>query len=146
MNSEKRFFEDVQVGDEIPTLVKDPITEVQIVKYAGASGDFNPLHIVHSFGEKAGFGGVIAHGMIIMGFLGQMLTSGLPDGFIKKFGVNFRAVTKPGDTVTCRGKVVNKFLDGKDHCIEIELVAENQRGETPATGKAIAVLPSRASE
>ena len=140
--SEKRlFFEDIQVGDEIPALIKEPITEVQIVKYAGASGDFNPLHIVHSFGEKAGFGGVIAHGMLIMGFLGQMLTSGLPGSFIKKFGVNFKAITKPGDTITCSGKVVNKFVEGADPCIELEVVAKNQRGETPATGRATAILP-----
>ena len=145
MTAEKLFFEDIQIGDEIPVLVKEPVTEVQIVKYAGASGDFNPLHIVHSFGEKAGFGGVIAHGMLVMGFLGQMLTDGLSGGFVRKFGVNFKAITKPGDTITCYGKVVNKFMDGQDHCIELELEAKNQKGETPATGRATAILPSRIS-
>ena len=145
MITKKLFFEDVQIGDEIPALVKEPVTEVQIVKYAGASGDFNPLHIVPSFGEKAGFGGVIAHGMLVMGFLGQMLTDGLSDSLIKKFGVSFKAITKPGDTVTCSGKVVNKFVDGEDHCIELEVEAKNQRGETPATGKATAILPCRPS-
>lgn len=139
------FFEDVQIGDEIPALVKEPITEVQIVKYAGASGDFNPLHVVHSFGEKAGYGGVIAHGMLIMGFLSQMLTDWLQDNFVKNIGVNFKAVSKPGDIITCRGNVINKYVQENQNLIEIEMVAVNQRGEKTATGNAIAVLPLKSS-
>lgn len=142
----KIFFEDVHIGDEIPALVKEPITEVQIVKYAGASGDFNPLHVVHSFGERAGYGGVIAHGMLIMGFLAQMVTDWLHDNFVKNIGVNFKAVSKPGDTITCRGKVINKFVEGNQNLVEIEMIAINQRGEKAATGNAIAILPLKSSK
>lgn len=142
----KIFFEDIHIGDEIPTLVKDPITEVQIVKYAGASGDFNPLHVVHSFGEKAGYGGVIAHGMLIMGFLAQMVTDWLSDNFVKKIGVNFKAVSKPADTITCRGEVIKKFCENNQNLVEIEMSAINQRGETAATGSAIVVLPRKSSK
>jgi acyl dehydratase len=142
----KIFFEDVHIGDEIPALVNEPITEVQIVKYAGASGDFNPLHVVHSFGERAGYGGVIAHGMLIMGFLAQMLTDWLHDNFVKKIGVNFKAVSKPGDTITCRGKVIKKFVEGNQNLVEIEMIAVNQRGEKAATGSAIAILPLKSSK
>ena len=139
------YFEDVHIGDEIPVLVKEPITEVQIVKYAGASGDFNPLHVVHSFGEKAGYGGVIAHGMLIMGFLSQMITDWLNDNFVKQIGVNFKAISKPGDTITCRGKIINKFVEDKQCLVEIEMVAVNQRGKKAATGNVIVVLPRKSS-
>jgi len=142
----KIFFEDIHIGDEIPALVKEPITEVQIVKYAGASGDFNPLHVVHSFGEKAGYGGVIAHGMLTMGFLAQMLTDWLHDNFVKNIGVNFKAVSKPGDTITCRGKVIKKFSASNQNIVEIEMVAVNQRGEKAATGNAIVILPLKSSK
>jgi len=70
----QRYFEDVQVGDEIPQLVKSPLQHLQLVRYAGASGDFNPLHTDPSVGETIGTGGIIAHGMLIMGFVGQMLS------------------------------------------------------------------------
>ena len=66
----QRYFEDVLVGDEIPQLVKSPIKHLQLVRYAGASGDFNPLHTDPSVGEAIGTGGIIAHGMLIMGFVG----------------------------------------------------------------------------
>ena len=142
----KIFFEDVHIGDEIPALVKEPITEVQIVKYAGASGDYNPLHVVHSFGERAGYGGVIAHGMLIMGFLAQMVTDWLHDNFVKNIGVNFKAVSKPGDTITCRGKVINKFEEDNQNLVEIEMIAINQREEKVATGSVIAILPLKSSK
>src|SRR5260221_11170048 len=67
-------FEDVQVGDAIPTLVKGPVTHLQLVRYAGASGDFNPLHTDPKTGEALGTGGIIAHGMLVIGSAGQMVT------------------------------------------------------------------------
>jgi acyl dehydratase len=72
-----------------------------------------------------------------------MLTDWLQDHFVKKIGVSFRAVTKPGDIITCKGKIANKFVDGDEHCVELDIVAENQRGENAASGKAVAVLPCR---
>ena len=143
---QKIYFEDIDIGYEIPPLVKEPISEVQIVKYAGASGDFNPLHVVHSFGEKAGYGGVIAHGMLIMGFLGQMVTDWAHDNFVKNIGVNFKAVSKPGDTITCTGKVIKKFVEDNKNLVDIEMVAVNQRGEKAATGNAIVILPNKSSK
>src|SRR2546430_17707253 len=69
----KVYFEDVQVGDQIPKLVKSAVTHLQLVRYAGASGDFNPLHTDPKVGEMFGTGGIIAHGMLIMVFVGAML-------------------------------------------------------------------------
>ena len=56
----KLYYEDVQVGDELPRLVKGPVTHLQLVRYAGASGDFNPLHTDPKIGEALGIGGILA--------------------------------------------------------------------------------------
>ncbi|MEW6613890.1 MAG: MaoC/PaaZ C-terminal domain-containing protein [Thermodesulfobacteriota bacterium] len=143
MGGKQVFFEDINVGDSMPNLVKEPITETQLVMYAGASGDFNPIHTVHSFGEKAGFGGVIGHGMLSMAMVGQALTDWLGNKALKKFGVNFRAVTKPKDVITVKGTVSNKYTKDGNNCIDIDLISENQRGETVIAGKATAALPSK---
>lgn len=137
------FFEDIAMGDKIPELVKHPITETQLVMYAGASGDFNPLHTVHEFGVRAGFGGVIAHGQLIMAFLGQFLTNWLGCGALTKFSVNFRRVTKPKDVITCKGTVTDKYAKEGKNYIDMDIVAENQRGEAVITGKASAILASK---
>src|SRR6185437_16513204 len=93
----KRYFEDVEVGEEIPQLVKPPVTHLQRVLYAGASGDFNPLHTDPKVGEEIGTGGIIAHGMLIMGFVGQLLSDYVGPERLRKFGVRFKGMTHLGD-------------------------------------------------
>jgi acyl dehydratase len=76
----KVYFEDVQVGDEMPALVKGPIRQIQLTRYAGASGDFNPIHQDPEFAQAAGMGSVFAHGMLSMGFVAQSVTDWLGAG------------------------------------------------------------------
>jgi acyl dehydratase len=133
------YFEDVQIGDEIPRLSKEAVDEVQFVKYAGASGDFNPLHYVDATGKKAGQGGVIAQGMLIMGFTGQAITDWLPNRSIKMFKVRFVNVTRPGDVITVSGKVVEK--KEKERTIVCEIAALDQNGQAKLTGLFEAALP-----
>ena len=137
------FFEDVQVDYNIPKLVKDPITETQLVMYAGASGDFNPIHTVHSFGEKAGFGGVIGHGMLSMAFVGQFMTDWVGIKALTNLSVQFKAVTKPKDVVTVEGTVTEKYSKDGENYINCDFMAINQKGDVIVTGKATAVLPSK---
>ncbi len=134
------FFEDVRVGDEIPSLTKDPVTETQLVRYAGASGDFNPIHTVQRVGETAGFGGVIAHGLLIMGFVGQAITRWIPNRHLEKFRVRFVGVTRPGDAITVSGKIVRKIED--QNRIQCEIEARDQHGTLKVTGSFEATLPS----
>ncbi len=143
MGEKELYFEDINEGDSIPELVKEPMTRVQLVKYAGASGDFNPLHTVEDFAKKAGFDQPIAHGMISMAFAGQFLTNWLPRGTLKKFGTRFTAVTFPGDTITCKGKITRKFQEGGQNLIEMDIWAETQKGQKTVQGTAVAALPSR---
>ena len=145
MADAKVYFDDVRPGDEIPSLTKPPVTEVQLVKYAGASGDFNPIHTVHHYAEKAGLGGVIAHGMLSMGFAGEHITKWLGEtGTLKRLKVRFTAMTRPGDVVTLKGKVTDKKTADGENIVECEIWAETQDGAKTITGTATVALPGRA--
>ena len=142
MAQKKVFFEDVDVGYDMPKLVNEPIDEVQLVKYAGASGDFNSIHIVHNFAVQSGFDGVIGHGMLSMGFAGQFVTDWAGAGSVKKISVQFRAISKPRDVVTVEGKVVKKYTnDDGQNLVDCEFVANTQKGDKLVVGGATVELP-----
>ena len=135
------YFEDVKVGDKMPALVKEPITEVQLVKYAGASGDFNPLHTVQSVGEAAGFGGVIAHGLLVMGFVAQAVAQWVPNRNMRKLNVRFTGVTRPKDVITVTGEVIEKVEE--EGLVRWRIAANNQEGEVKIKGSFEAKLPTK---
>jgi acyl dehydratase len=142
------YFEDLGVGDEMPPLVKGPIQQIQLTRYAGASGDFNPIHQDDAFAKAAGMGGVFAHGMLSMGFVAQSVTDWLGVGTVRRIGVRFAGLVRLGDVVTCRGKVVSKRA-GKDDrdpgLVDLELWAENGKGEKVISGQATAAVVARGS-
>ena len=146
MRYAKVHAEDVQPGAEMPPLVKPPIQQIQLTRYAGASGDFNPIHQDDAFARAAGMGGVFAHGMLSMGFVAQSVTDWAGAGRVRKIAVRFAALVRLGDVITCRGKVLEKrpARTAGDHEVELELWAENQKGEKVVTGRATVTLPSRA--
>jgi acyl dehydratase len=138
------YFDDVKVGDELPSLVKGPIQQIQLTRYAGASGDFNPIHQDDEFARAAGMGGVFAHGMLSMGFVAQSLTDWAGAGTVRKIGVRFTGLVRLKDTVTCKGRVVGALRIGAAGLVDLEVWAENQRGEKVVTGRATVALPARA--
>jgi acyl dehydratase len=139
----KLYYEDVQVGDEIPKLVKSPVSHLQLVRYAGASGDFNPLHTDPKIGEAIGIGGIIAHGMLIMGFVGQMLSDYVGPAALRKFGVRFKGMTRIDDVITCTGTISEKYeVDGEAR-IAGKVQAVDQDGDVKVTGTFVAALPRR---
>jgi acyl dehydratase len=144
MKYAKVYAEDVNVGDALPPLVKGPIQQIQLTRYAGASGDFNPIHQDEEFAKAAGMGGVFAHGMLSMGFVGQLLTDWAGAGRVRKLGVRFAGLVRLQDIVTCRGRVVGKSSKDDVHLVELEVWAENQRGEKVVSGRGTVALPSRA--
>lgn len=133
------FYNEINVGDSFPTLDKEEITRVQLVKYAGASGDFNPLHTVEEVGEQAGTG-VIAHGMLIMGMAAQGVTTWIPRKNVKKLNVRFRKMTYPGEAIKVTGKVIEKK---ENNTIVGEVMAMNSKGEVKVAGTFEGVLPSK---
>ncbi len=138
------FFEDVAVGMEMPTLVKGPIIKLHNIIYAGASGDFNPLHTDDDFARAVGMkDGMITHGMLIMGFVGHAVTNFIPKKYLKRFGVRFAGMTRPGNTITITGSVVEKKSAGGSNLITCEVTAVDETGDVKITGSFDAALPSR---
>jgi acyl dehydratase len=139
----KVYTENVNVGDALPELVKGPIQQIQLTRYAGASGDFNPIHQDDEFAKAAGMGGVFGHGMLTMGFVAQAVTDWAGAGTVKKLGVRFAGLVRLKDVITCKGRVLGKSSKNGRHLVDVELWAENQKGEKVLTGKATVALPSR---
>jgi acyl dehydratase len=139
----KIYFEDVQVGDAIPPLVKSPVSHLQLVRYAGASGDFNPLHTDPRIGEMFGLGGIIAHGMLIMGFVGQMLSDYVGPTALRKFGVRFKGMTRIDDVITCTGTITEKYEAEGEGRIAGKVQATDQNGDVKVAGTFVAALPKR---
>lgn len=132
---------ELHVGDSREDVVVDNLTRTQIVQYAGASGDFNPLHSDDLYArEVAGYPGVFAHGMLGMGLCGTALTAWVGDGRLTRFGVRFRAQIWPGDTLTARVTVAAlREQDGIPYA-DLTVVAVNQDGAEVIVGDATARL------
>ena len=139
----KLYYEDVQVGDAIPKLVKSPVSHLQLVRYAGASGDFNPLHTDPKIGELIGVGGIIAHGMLIMGFVGQLLSDYVGPTTLRKFDVRFKGMTRLDDVITCTGTITEKYETDGEARIAGKVQATDQNGEVKVAGTFVAALPRR---
>jgi acyl dehydratase len=140
------YAEDVRVGDGLPPLVKGPIQQIQLTRYAGASGDFNPIHQDDEFARAAGMGGVFAHGMLTMGFVAQAVTDWAGAGSVVRIGVRFTGLVRLKDTLTCSGRVVATSpapAPGGHATADVEVWAQNQKGEKVVTGRATVALPSR---
>ena len=133
-------FEDVQIGDALPELVTPPVTRHTLGLYAGASGDYNPLHIDSDFARQAGMPDVFAHGMLSMAYLGRVLTGWVAPSAIRSYGVRFVAITHVGDQVCCRATVAGKFVDQGEQRVLLHLTTSNQAGEIKLTGQAVIAL------
>ncbi len=137
------YFQDIEVGALIPPLVKTPGTQ-QLVKWAGASGDFYQIHYDKDFAIGAGLPGVIVHGWLTASFLGQLLTDWMGErSQLKKFGCSYRGMLFPGQPITCKGKVTKKYEKDGQHFIECDIWAENPKGESMVPGNATIVVPTK---
>ena len=132
---------DVQVGDHRELVLVDNLTRTQIVQYAGASGDFNPLHSDEIFArEVAGYPGVFAHGMLTMGMTGRILTDWVGDGRLLSYGVRFVKQVWPGDTLTARAEVTAIRDDDGGPVADFSVVTTNQDGGEVLRGSGSARL------
>ena len=136
----KVFFEDVSEGDAGPSLSHE-MTRSDLVMYAGASGDFNPMHTDEVKAKEAGLPSVFGHGMFSAGLLGTALTNYVGVGNLRSYKVRFTKQTWPGETLITRVVVAEKRPDTAEVVLTCELV--NQDGEAKIAGEAIAALPTR---
>jgi acyl dehydratase len=126
----------LQVGEEIPELVKHPTTR-QLVQYAGAQGDFYEIHYDQDFARSVGLPGVILHGLLKAAFLGQLVTDWLgDDGTLASFEVSYRGVDVPGRPYRSRGRVTK--VDGAN--AELEVWGEDPDGNRTTVGTASVIM------
>jgi len=135
MPARKMYFEAVHVGDELPALAKAPVDRVQLARYAGASGDFNPIHVDEIYARGIGMPSVYAPGMLVMGFLGQLVSDWARGAQLRRYSVRFVKMVWPGDTVVCKGRVTDRYGENGRYFAELELWAENQKGELVMKGQ-----------
>jgi acyl dehydratase len=131
----------LQVGDSKELVLVEDLTRTQIVQYAGASGDYNPLHTDEIFATKvAGYPSVFAHGMLTMGMTGRVLTDWFGDGRLLKYGVRFVKQVWPGDDLTATATVTEIRDEGGQQVADVTVSTRNQDGVEVLTGTATARL------
>jgi acyl dehydratase len=137
LTARQLYFEAVKVGDELPPLVKPPVDRLQIARYVGAAQDWNPLYIDEPHARNSGFPSALAPGMIAMGFLAELVVEWVRGARMRRFQARFVKIVWPGDVLTARGRVVDRrFEDGGRYAMDVEVWAENQRGELVVRGLA----------
>lgn len=126
----------LKVGDKHEAIAIQNVNRTHIVKYAGASGDFNPLHHDDTVATSAaGYPSVFGHGMLSMGLTARVLTDWLGAASLKKYGVRFTKQVWPGDTLTTKAEVTSV----ENGLATISVRTENQNGESVVEGEAVAV-------
>jgi acyl dehydratase len=131
----------LKVGDSRTEVVAENLSRTQIVQYAGASGDYNPLHSDEIYVTKvAGFPTVFAHGMLTMGLTGRLLTDWAGDGRLLSYGVRFEKQVWPGDTLTATATVDSIEDAGDGNVASFSVVTVNEAGERVLSGTAKARL------
>ena len=131
----------LKVGDTYEECLVEDLKRTQIVQYAGASGDYNPLHTDEVFTtEVAKYPSVFAHGMLTMGMTGRMLTNYVGDGRLMKFGVRFTRQVWPGDTLQAKAKVKEVAEQDGGPVVSLEVETTNQDGAVVVSGYAEARL------
>lgn len=139
------YYEDVAVGDEIPALHKKPTTR-QLVMWAGASGDYNPIHYDKDFALSRNLPGVVVHGQYAGCFLGQMITDWIgQEGVVQKLNIAYKGMNLPGNSLTCKGAVAKMSAEEGNTRVTVDLWVENPEGEKTLTGTAIVALPHRSA-
>ncbi len=148
------YYEDIEVGTEITPLHKVATTQM-LVKWAGAVGDYSPLHYESDFARAHGMVEPIIHGGLKRAWLGQLMTDWIGEqGELRKLSCQYRGMDYPrkmktvfephdGETWWCRGKVTRKYIEDGKHFVECDIWVENRKGEKTTPGAALAILPTR---
>ncbi len=141
--AEQLHWEDVQEGTEITPLAKNATTQ-QLVRWAGASGDFYQIHYDKDFALGNNLPGVIIHGALKSAWLGHLLGDWAGEkGVIKSYGCSYRGMDVPDEALTCKGTVTKTYVEGDEHLVACDIWLENSKGEKTTPGTAVVALPSK---
>lgn len=121
----------LQVNESLDEITLEPVSRLDLIKYAGASGDFNPIHTIDEEAKKAGLPGIIAHGMWTMGNLAKLFTPYLEEGFISEYKIRFRGMVMLDDVITLQATLKEKDAEN----LEFDVQAINQNGRTVVAGE-----------
>lgn len=134
-------YDSIQIGDRLPSLHLPPVDRCTLAKFAGASGDLNPIHIDIDFARRAGMPDVFAQGMLGMAWLGRLITNWIPQSQLRHFNVRFQGITHLGNAISCEGYVTEKMEVNGESCVRIEVTSTNQYGQRKIAGEALVALP-----
>lgn len=137
-----RYFEEVKEGEDLPSF-ETTVTRTHIVKFAGAGGDFNPIHHDEEYAKSLGLPSVFAMGLMHGGFLSRVVTDWAGDGRVKRFKIRFTGIVWPNDTLTCRGRTVRTYQQNGENLVDCELFVTTQNGEDAIIGEATVSLPAK---
>lgn len=137
------YAEDVNVGDELPVLLKTP-TAVQLFRYSAVTWNAHRIHLEPEYARKEGHPDILVQAHLHGAFLAQLVMDWAgPKARMTRFGWSNRGRAIPGDQLRCSGKVVAKRYEDGKHLVDLELLETNQKSETCAQGKATVSLPTR---
>jgi len=134
-------YDSLSVGDAIPALTLPPLSRLTLALYCGASGDHNPIHVDSDFARSAGMPDVFAHGMLSMAWLARVLTHWVPQSAIRSYSVRFAAITQVAETITCSGVITDKFEEGGERRVRLQLTTANAEGQVKLAGDAVVAWP-----
>ena len=144
--AQNMFFEDVQVGAELPMMTVNPTTE-SLVRYAAAADDYSPLHYDDAYAHTRGFTGVIVHGLFKAACSARMLGDwGGPQSWVKRMITQYKSMDYPCHDMSCHGKVTGKYIRDGKACAELEIRTENDQGKVTTSGAALVQLPARRAD
>ncbi len=128
---------ELQVEQNLPEMTK-LVTQTEINLYATAARDFNPIHIDEEFAKKTPLGGTIAHGMLVLSYVSQMLTGAFGMYWLTggKLNIRFKAPARPGDVLTIQGKIEKIQKESEQTLVNCDILCANQKGEAVITGEA----------
>ena len=136
---------EVQPGVEAPAREFGPLTRLMFVRYAGASGDLNPMHYDDELARSAGYPTVFGQGMLTASLLATFATDWLGADTIRRFAVRFREQVWPNDVLTCSGTVSSIVPDGEGDRVTVDLAATRSTGGIAVTGSADFLIPRNAA-
>lgn len=124
---------ELQVGESLKDIQLKPVSRLDLIKYAGASGDFNPIHTIDVEAEQAGLPGIIAHGMWTMGNLAKLFTEYYEEGFIRDYSIRFKGMVFLNDVITLKATLKEK----QENLLRFAVQAINQQGNVVLKGEIV---------
>lgn len=134
VGTRKLYYENAQVGDELPMLTAAPIDRVGIARYVGAHGDYNPFYVDEDYAKRCGFPSVCVPSSMALDLVGQLASEWLQPDHIRRISGRFVKIMWPGDQLVARARVLDKRREGGECYVDLEVWAENQRGECVVKG------------